>query len=48
MSNCTLNSDELIDPFAVAAPDAIAIAGTLQTEKSRHRAPSIGVYTVPR
>jgi tetrahydromethanopterin S-methyltransferase subunit A len=29
---CTLNSQELIDPVAAAAPQAIAITGTLQTE----------------
>ena len=29
---CALNTEELIDPIAAAAPDAIAIAGTLQTE----------------
>jgi tetrahydromethanopterin S-methyltransferase subunit A len=29
---CALTSDELIDPIAAAEPEAIAIAGTLQTE----------------
>ena len=29
---CTLNSEELIDAVAAAEPEAIAIAGTLQTE----------------
>ena len=29
---CALNTEELIDPISAAAPDAIAIAGTLQTE----------------
>lgn len=29
---CTLNNDELIDPVTAAAPDIIAIVGTLQTE----------------
>jgi tetrahydromethanopterin S-methyltransferase subunit A len=29
---CTLNTEELVDPLAAAVPDAVAIAGTLQTE----------------
>ncbi len=29
---CTLNTEELIGPIVAAAPEAIAIAGTLQTE----------------
>lgn len=29
---CTLNTEELIDPVVAADPEAIAIAGTLQTE----------------
>jgi tetrahydromethanopterin S-methyltransferase subunit A len=29
---CTLNTEELVDPLAAALPDAVAIAGTLQTE----------------
>ncbi len=29
---CTLNSEDLINPIAAAEPEAVAIAGTLQTE----------------
>jgi tetrahydromethanopterin S-methyltransferase subunit A len=29
---CTLNTEELIAPIAASAPDAVAIAGTMQTE----------------